>query len=159
MTQHFTVEGAMKAARSFHHAAGKLEASWHIGPVPEGVTLDQAFIEKLIGERAGAVVLEALALELVLKAILQRAGISFARLQDKHDHSALFALVPDAEKQEAEQRYQSVRHPAMKAASLDQALSSSAQVFKQWRYMHEQNSVQASMGEMQRAFTALAHGM
>jgi hypothetical protein len=29
----------------------------------------------------------------------------------------------------------------------------------EWRYMHEQESVQASMGDMQRAFEALADEM
>ncbi len=156
----FTAEVAMKTARGYHYAAGELEAlhQQRIATVPQGIFLDPATIDRLVGRAAGAVVLEALALEIALKARLLRSGISFAGLRDKHDHSALYALVPNIEKQEAEQRYQSTRHPAMRP-TLAEALSFSAQVFKQWRYMHEHASVQTSMGEMQRAFVALAHGM
>jgi hypothetical protein len=100
-----------------------------------------------LGRTAGAVVLEAVAIEIVLKARLRRAGISFANLRDKHDHSALFALVPDVEKREAEQRYQSA--PAMRA-TLAEALSFSARVFTQWRYMYEQVSVEASLNKKNR---------
>jgi hypothetical protein len=44
-------------------------------------------------------------------------------------------------------------------ATLAEALGFSAEVFKEWRYLHEYSSVQASMGEMQRAFRALAEGV
>jgi hypothetical protein len=154
-----TAEAAMKTAWGYHYAAGELEAlhQQQIGTVPRGISLDQDILDRLVGRAAGAVVLEALALEIALKARLLRSGISFAALRDKHDHSALYALVPDVEKPEAEQRYQSARHPAMRS-TLAEALSFSAQVFKQWRYMHEHSSVQSSMGEMQRAFAALTHG-
>jgi hypothetical protein len=114
---------------------------------------------EVMGRMAGAVVLEALAFELVLKARLHRAGISLAGLRDKHDHSALYALLPDVERQEAEQRYQSAGWPPLRATTLAEALSYSAQVFKQWRYMHEEQFVQASTGEMRRAYAALAEGM
>jgi hypothetical protein len=105
------------------------------------------------GLTAGAVVLEAFALELVLKARLLRAGITVRRT---HDQSALYALLPDTEKQEAEQRYQSAGWPPLPAATLAEALSASANVFVEWRYMHERVWVQTSTGEMRRAFTALA---
>jgi hypothetical protein len=138
-----------------------------IGPVGNGLYFAHHFLfrpkpinhEQLVGRAAGAVVLEALAVELVLKARLHRLGIRWARLVDKHDHSALYALLPDNEQHEADQRYQSIGQPAMHT-TLAEALAFSAQAFKQWRYMHEQPSgVQASTGDMRRAFMALAEGM
>jgi hypothetical protein len=124
---------------------------------PKPVNVDQN-----IGRVAGAVVLEALAIELVLKARLKRSEIDFQgplKGIKRHDHAKLFALLPDIEKQQADQRYRSLRHPAIRA-TLAEALDFSAKVFTEWRYMHEQPSgVQASMGEMQRAFKALTEGM
>jgi hypothetical protein len=155
----FTVERAMQAARGFHHASGELQAAQHrfirrrLSQLPTKVTADQ-----FAGWSTGALVLEALAVELVLKARLKRAGISFAGLPDKHDHSALYALMRDVEKQEADQRYQSSRHPMMRA-TLAEALDFSAEVFMKWRYIHEHGPLQANMGEMQRAFAALADGI
>ena len=192
--QSFTVEGAIKSAHGFHHAAGELEAlqqrmvrkrSMLLRPVPLSwlVILSKTSIGRrlvwmisnglyigrhllfgsnppdpyqIVGRAAGVVVLEALALEIVLKARLLRAGITFPRT---HDHSTLFGLLPDTEKQEAEQRYQSAGWPPLRATTLAEALSYSANVFVEWRFMHEHFSVQASTGEMRRAYTALADGM
>jgi hypothetical protein len=155
------VQGATKAARGFHHAAGELEAIHQqrigAGILPEGVAFDEAHLQ-LVGRMAGAVVLEAIAIELVLKARMKRARISFDSLRDKHDHSALYSL-PDLEKQEAEQQYQCIRHPSFRATTLAEALSFSAKVFVKFRYMHEEPSVEASLGEMQRTFNALAEGI
>jgi hypothetical protein len=189
--QTFTVEGAMKSARSFHHAAGELEALQRRKQsiLPRRVTLSCLVIvnktsigrrlywlvsnglhfgrhllfgtnppnlDQIVGRAAGAVVLEALALEIVLKARLLRAGITFP---PAHDHSVLYGLLPDTEKQEAERRYQSAGWPPLRATTLAEALSASANVFVEWRYMHEHFSVQASTGEMRRAYAALADGM
>jgi hypothetical protein len=111
--QSFTVEGAMKSARGFHHAAGELEAlqqrtarkrstlrwaplSWlvilnktSIGRrvvwlVSNGLYMGRHLLfgfnppdlHQIVGRAAGAVVLEALAVEIVLKAKLLRAGIT-----------------------------------------------------------------------------------
>src|SRR5262249_15383902 len=126
----FTLEAIMKTARGFHHAAAELEASNRQKIRPGQVGIDLAYLEQLMGRSAGAVVLEALAVELVLRARLQRAGISFAKLPDKHDHSALYALMPDLERQEADQRYQASRYRAMRA-TLAEALGFSALVFKE----------------------------
>jgi len=191
--QTFTVEGAMKSARGFHHAAGELEAlqrrmirkqsilprrvpiCWlvivnktSIGRrlfwlVSNGLYIGRHLLfganppnpHHVMGKAAGAVVLEALALEILLKARLLRAGIPVPRW---HDHSALYGLLPDTERQEAEQRYQSAGWPPMRA-TLAEALSASANLFVEWRYMHEEISVEASLGEMQRAYAALADGM
>ena len=99
--------------------------------------------------------LEALALEIVLKARLLRSGIAIPRT---HDHASLYASLPDVEKQDVGQRYQSARHPAM-GPTLADALAFRANVFAKWRYLHERGLVEASMGEMRRAFRALDDGL
>jgi hypothetical protein len=112
--------------------------------------IDSAYLDESIGMMTGATVLEALALELVLKARLLRAEI---RPPKWHSHSDLFALLPAADKQDAEQIYQTGRQPAMRA-TLAEALTLKSRAFERWRYHHEHRA-EASMGEMQRAFDAL----
>lgn len=155
--QPYNAEGATKAARGFHGTAALLEGihKQELARVPKGASLNPDIINQLMGRTASATVLEALALELVLKARLDRAGLA---VQRTHNHAALFAKLPASDQQQAEQRYQASRHPAMRAR-LKEALAYSAQVFEQWRYLHEHPQVEASMGEMQRAFEALAHGL
>ena len=51
-------------------------------------------LNETLGVLAGATILEALALELVLKARMLRAGVNPPRW---HSHSDLFALLPAAE--------------------------------------------------------------
>jgi hypothetical protein len=102
-----------------------------------------------VGMMVGATVLEALALELVLKARLLRAGITPAKW---HSHSDLFSLLPAAEQQDAELIYQA-GHP-VSPPTLAGILDVTAKAFERWRYHAEQSS-DANVDEMQRAFDAL----
>src|SRR5262245_5362440 len=98
----------MKTARGYHHAAGELEALHHQKTRPGAqANIDVAYIEQMVGRFAAAIMLEALAVELVLKARLERSGALSKKLRFEHDHSLLYASVSDLEKQDAEQRYQS----------------------------------------------------
>lgn len=133
-----TVDGVAKAARVFHIAADQLEKL--------GADTD---LDKTVGMMAGATVLEALSLELVLKARLLRAGIAPPKW---HSHSDLFSLLPAAEQQDAEQIYQA-GHPAS-PATLAAVLDLTARAFERWRH-HNEQSADANVGEMQRAFDAL----
>jgi hypothetical protein len=119
--------------------------------VPKGTSLDPEILNQIVGRTASATALEALALELVLKVRLSRAGVPVRKM---HNHADLFAKLPASDKKDAEERYQARRHPAMRA-TLAEVLTYSANVFEDWRYMHEHHHVQASMAEMQRAFEAL----
>jgi hypothetical protein len=151
--QPFNAEGAMKAARGFHGTAALLEDIHKRERVfPKGTNFDLDMLNQLMGRVVSATVLEALALELVLKVRLNRAGVAVSK---EHSHAKLFAELPETDKQEAEDRYQAQRHPAMRA-TLEEVLTYSANVFEKWRYLHEHPHVEASMGEMQRAFESLA---
>ena len=99
---------------------------------------------------AGVTVLEALALELVLKARLLQSGINPPKW---HSHSDLFALLPETEQQVAGQIYQANRNSAMRE-TLAEVLNFSAKAFERWRY-HNEQPAEASLGEMQRAFDVL----
>ena len=98
----------------------------------------------------GVTVLEALALELVLKARLLQSGINPPKW---HSHSDLFALLPEAEQQVAGQIYQANRHSAMRE-TLAEVLDFSTNAYERWRY-HNEQPAEGSAGEMQRAFDAL----
>jgi hypothetical protein len=153
--QPFTAEAAVKAARGYAETATLLEKNYQemTAGLKNNITLE--IINQLMGRIASAIVLQALALELVLKARLVAEGLA---VETTHNHAKLFAKLPASVQQEAGQRYQASRHPAMRA-SLKEALAYSAPVFEQWRYLHEHRQVEASLGEMQHAFVALAHGL
>lgn len=167
----FDADGALKAARGFHAAGGHLEIAErqlltriHGGegvrseprpPGTVGVPLEPDMLTQVMGAGAGVVVLEALALELVLKVRLARSGTP---VWATHNHSKLFAKLPALERTAADQRYQSRRHPAMRK-TLEEVLAFSADQFVKWRYMHEHPNVSASSGEMRCAFVALVDGL
>ena len=65
-----------------------------------GVPLEADMITQVMGTGAGAVVLETLALELLLKVRLDRAGI---QVWATHNHSKLFAKLPVSERNAADQ--------------------------------------------------------
>jgi hypothetical protein len=134
-----TIHKAAAAARVFHAAAEQLVE----------VRAD-ADLNETLGVMAGATVLEALALELVLKARLLRAGVKPPKW---HSHSDLFALLPAAEQQDADQNYQANRLTAMRA-TLTAVLDFSANAFERWRH-HNEQPTGASLDEMQLAFNAL----
>jgi hypothetical protein len=152
--QPFTAEAAMKAARGFHGTATLVEEI-HRQQMADVRSIKIAK-RTFLGRAASAIVLEALALELVLKARLVAEGLP---VDTTHNHATLFAKLPASVQQEAGQRYQASRHPTMEAKTLEEALLCSAPVFAQWRYLHEHQVVRASLGEMQHAFEALAHGL
>jgi hypothetical protein len=144
-----TTDSVGKAARVIHSAANQL-VKVH-ADAKSATSIDCAYLDETVGMMAGATVLEALALELVLKARLLRAG---TRPRKWHSHSDLFALLPAAEQQNAEQIYQTNRHPTMRA-TLAEVLDHTAKAFERWRYHYEQPA-EPSLGEMQRAFSSIA---
>jgi hypothetical protein len=143
-----TVDSVAKAARVFHNAANQLEKVR--ADTKADTNIDSAYLEETVGMMAGATILEALALELVLKARLLGAG---TRPPKWHSHSDLFALLPAAEQQDAEQIYQTDRQPAMRT-TLAEVLDLSAKAFERWRH-HNEQLTEPSLGEMQRAFSSL----
>ncbi len=143
-----TVDRAAQAARVFHVAASQLERL-RSDTTPEA-NIDTAYLDEMLGMLGGVTVLEALALELVLKARLLQSGINPPKW---HSHSDLFALLPEAEQQVAGQIYQAHRHSAMRE-TLAEVLNFSAKAYERWRY-HNEQPAEACLGEMQRAFEAL----
>jgi hypothetical protein len=120
----YAVDTAAQAARVFHIAANQLEELR--GDAKPDANIDTAYLDETLGTTAGVTILEALALELVLKARLLQSGI---KPPNWHSHSDLFALLPHAEQQVAGQIYQANRHSAM-PETLAEVLNFSAR----WRY-------------------------
>jgi HEPN domain-containing protein len=144
----YTVDRAAQAARVFHIAADRLERLR--GATKPDANIDTAYLDETLGIVAGVTVLEALALELVLKARLLQSGINPPKW---HSHSDLFALLPEADQKVAGQIYQANRHSAMRE-TLAEVLDFSAKAFERWHY-HSEQPAEASLGEMQRAFDVL----
>jgi hypothetical protein len=135
-----TIQKAAATARVFDSAAKQVAE----------VQADEDLHESL-GVMAGATIVEALALELVLKARLLRAGIDPPKW---HSHSDLFALLPAAEQHDADQNYQANRLVAMRG-TLTAVLDFSANAFERWRH-HNEQPTGASLDEMRLAFKSLA---
>ena len=126
-----TVDRAAKAARIFHVAATRLEELR--GDTKPGTNINTASLDEMLGMLGGVTVLEALALELVLKARLLQSVITPPKW---HSHSDLFALLPEAEQQVAGRIYQANRHSAMRE-TLAEVLNFSTNAYERWRYHHE----------------------
>jgi hypothetical protein len=158
--QPFNTEAAMKAARGFHIAAIELEGL-HLQQMGRlrtdpNVSLGPDHWVPTMGRIVSSTVLEAHALELALKVRIAQAKKQIPRT---HNHTKLFELLSVPEREAADQRYRALRIPGMRP-TLVEALAYSADVFDKWRYVHEQpRGVAASMGEMQRAFEAIAHDL
>jgi HEPN domain len=152
-----TSEDTLRAARGFLDTARELEATHRreTSPPPKGTTINHAWINRTNGRVMSATILEALAVELALKASLIRAHV---KPPDTHDHLKLLNKLPPDVRDQADKEYQSRRHPAMRK-TLTEALAFSAEVFVKWRYAYEHPSVQASGGEMFHAFAALTTGV
>ena len=148
MRNGYAVDTAAQAARVFHIAANQLERLR--GDAKPDANIDTACLDETLGITAGVTVLEALALELVLKARLLQSVINPPKW---HSHSDLFALLPEAEQQVAGQIYQANRHSAMRE-TLAEVLDFTAKAYERWRY-HNEQPAEGSLGEMQRAFDAL----
>lgn len=67
--------------------------------------------------------------------------------------------MPPQEQTDAEAKFQKLVNIPLTRNSLVDVLAFSSKVFEHWRYMHEHPNVEASGGEMERAFDALAAGM
>jgi hypothetical protein len=120
------VDRVVKAARVFDSAAYQLEEVR--AETKPDATIDSADLDEKFGMLAGAIVLEALALELILKARLLRAGVQPPKWRS---HSDLYALLPEVEQQGAEQTYQADRHGSMRA-TLPEVLDFSAKAFERY---------------------------
>lgn len=148
----FNATIALFAARGFHGTAQMLEEIHEntFGKVVEGFPRWSRR-----GVPISAVVLEALALELLLKVKLAQAGRPVPK---SHDHSRLYADLPAAEREKAERQYQISGHQPM-PVTLAEVLTESAEAFERRRYIHEQRRVRANPEDMRRAFEALSHGL
>jgi hypothetical protein len=171
----FDAVAALKTARGYHDSAALLEniRKEELAGLPRAepqitqgkgfyavgfahVGLDMDFLNRNQAYATSATVLDALALEIVLKVRLARAGLPIPRT---HSHTKLFATLPAPERQAAEERYKAGGHP-FRSVTLEAALAGSNDVFETWRYLYEEPAgVSASTGEMRRAFQVLAEGL
>jgi hypothetical protein len=177
----FNGDVALSNARCSHLAAANLRPIGFGAMLPIGIgPMKLSTVVYTDADRAWAPyhagpVLEALALELILKVWLHRAGTleTFMRSpgRDKHNHlkmlQALRRAIGDAPLVAAEKRYQYLRTkfdtpPGMEpiAPTLEGALGRSGDIFVEWRYSHERtDSIISYNFEMWCAFEALNEGL
>jgi HEPN domain len=117
-----TFEVVLRSARGFLEAARLLETTHRHEAANLPVALDDAWLCRSLGMLTSATVLEALAVEQALKALLIRAQIAPTKT---HDHRRLFDSLPQQIRQQAENEYHSRRHPMMRQ-TLPEALDFSA---------------------------------
>jgi hypothetical protein len=142
-----------KHARGMHAVARQTDQSYQQSPsrvVGRGTQPDHV-MDQIVGQATAVAILDALALELMLKARLYLAD---RPVKNTHDHGKLFADLPNNEKADLEKKYASQRHSSM-ASTLQEALSRSGAVFVEWRYMYEHPQVTAHNTEMEVAFDVL----
>jgi hypothetical protein len=163
----FDADGALRIALAYDTAASHLRTTG--APVPLGTTPPADRAARALGQWAGMVVLEALAIELVLKVRVSRAG---QPVEKTHSHSNLLVVLPAAERTELERRYQESNPPQSSVAivnktptmlyqlsappdTLEKLLEASGSLFVKWRYMFQETVVEAPAEQMFHAFAAL----
>ncbi|HEY3798367.1 MAG TPA: hypothetical protein VGL58_08435 [Caulobacteraceae bacterium] len=116
---------------------------------------DIAFVTRLNALTASAFVLQAIALELGLKARLLKAGVSPGNV---HHHRKLFDKLPESDRAVLIEAYNE-RWVANPVRPLPDALDMSANIFVQWRYRHEHFALTANGGEMRFAFEVVTKAL
>ncbi len=109
-------------------------------------------IRRRNGYSSASIVLGALAVELILKALISRQG----EIPRSHHLSTLFEMLPQSTRSAAEAAY-AVRHPGGRSVrrQLMEVLIENSSNFTDWRYSHERSRLQAALGETKQAFLAL----
>lgn len=146
----FSYEAALQLARGYNMTAKHLELV-HQAEVKARKVRP---IVETIGWVASTTVLQALALELLLKALVHRAGVG---VPPTHHLVELFQLLPQGQRDAADARY-AARGALTERKTLAEVLAYCDDAFATWRYLHEKPSVECSMGEMMRAFAVLQEG-
>lgn len=112
--------------------------------------------DEMVGYMVSAVVLQAFAIELVLKALGGKCGIAAAK---SHDLLKLFQGLPESEQVAANQTYLMLvsENPALSDTkrNLADLLKAHKNDFQEWRYQYEFRPTLISIGELDRAFCAL----
>ena len=151
-----------RLARGFDFAAHTLhKQSWLLlSSVPKGSHTDPVMlktVESSLGCTFGSMVLQSFSVELILKSILIRLGISPPK---HHNLAKLFALLPENVREAAERNYvriigTSTKNMDVLSVALSKSLQQNSNAFEEFRYMDEHCPQRARIGELQNAFTAL----
>jgi capsular polysaccharide biosynthesis protein len=151
----FNHDLAASTARGFHVVGNDLVQVLLHPMASHSIPPEVAF-----GRMAASAVLQALAIEIVLKAIAQKVGKPVIKA---HNHVKLFAALPTDIQAACRARYQArteaatVTDKASLLADLDRVLAVSATVFLDWRYLYEADAgLSYKNHEIWLAFEALA---
>jgi hypothetical protein len=108
---------------------------------------DTKEFDEMMGGLLGSVVLRAFSIELALKALCVKRGVTYPKT---HNLAELFAILPATDRTTAAKRYEK-KNPSSKG-SLEAVLRANANAFEEWRYHHEYLPTTIAYDEMADAF-------
>ncbi len=146
------VHAAANLAKQFNEAARRLhEQSALAIASAKGQITDTSAIHSLLGTTFGSVMLQAFALELIIKALRYKHSLPRKTRADGHNLLGLFADLPKPIKDKVAAAYAD----KVSTSTLDSLLRDYARAFEEWRYMFEYNPKEAALGDLQNAFDAI----
>lgn len=149
---------AANLARQFNEAARRLheQSAKALGSADAQIT-DTSEIHNLLGTAFGSVMLQAFALELIVKALRYKHGLPQKKGPAGHHLHDLFSDLPEPIKKKVVGAYAgnaSARH--YPSTSLESLLKEYARAFEEWRYMYDYKPKNAALGELQVAFDTIS---
>jgi hypothetical protein len=134
-----------------------LESSNRLGQIPIGETTDPVMLERcdgMLGCIYGAMILQAFSVELILKALLTKNGVSHG---NSHDLWKLFSALPEAERNQLESSFAETAAStgSVSSGSLQEVIRRNADTFTNFRYPDEYLPQHAEFGALATAFDTL----
>jgi hypothetical protein len=108
---------------------------------------DTAEFNEMMGGLLGSVVLRAFSIELALKALCVKRGVTYPKT---HNLAELFAILPSTDRNTAATGYHK-KNPTSQGG-LEALLKANANAFDEWRYQHESRPTTVAFDEMTDAF-------
>jgi hypothetical protein len=109
--------------------------------------MDTQEFNEMMGGVMGSAVLRAFSLELALKALCVKRGVTYPKT---HNLAKLFAILPSTDRASAANGYKK-KNPTSDG-SLEALLKANANVFEEWRYQHEYRPTEFAYDHMADAF-------
>lgn len=146
------VHAAANLAKQFNEAARRLheQSALALASAERNIT-DISAMHNLQGTTFGSVMLQAFALELIIKALRFKHGLPRKTGSAGHSLHGLFVDLPQPIKDKAAATYAA----NVSTSTLDSLLRDYARAFEEWRYMFEYKPNGAALGDLQKAFDAI----
>ena len=108
---------------------------------------DTTEFNEMMGGLLGSVVLRAFSIELALKALCMKRGVTYPKT---HNLAELFAILPSTDRTTAAKGYE--QKNSTSKGGLEALLKANANALEEWRYHHEYRPTTVAYDEMADAF-------